>query len=52
MPLAYSARSVATSDEQPCSQRIPAPLTRWPSTLPPASVGPLPTSQPRARYAG
>ena len=52
MPLAYSALSEATSNEFPCSQRMPVPLTRWPTTLQPASVGPLPTSQPRARYAG
>ena len=48
-PLASSARSAATSFDGHSSQRIPAPFRRPPSSLQPASVGPLPTSQPRAR---
>ena len=31
------------------AQRMPDPLSRSPITLQPASVGPLPMSQPRAR---
>ena len=51
-PLTYRARSAATVAAPSSTQRMPEPFRRSPMILQPASVGPLPMSQPRARYVG
>jgi hypothetical protein len=46
-PLTYKARSAATVAAPSSTQRMPEPFKRSPMILQPASVGPLPMSQPR-----
>ncbi len=48
-PLTYRARSVATVAAPSSTQRMPEPFKRSPMILQPASVGPLPMSQPLFR---
>ena len=48
-PLTYRARSAATVAAPSSTQRLPDPFQRSPMILPPASVGPLPMSQPLGR---